>query len=119
MRDDLIRTVTDGLKWLVHLLDGRSVARLYDLTVVSEDFVKHFLNSLRGLNLENLNEGGVNFPAIDLGDKARRLSFQVTTEHGATKIQSTLDTFEKHKLNADYDEVCVLVLGKSRSNTQQ
>jgi len=77
MRDDLIRTVTDGLKWLVHKLDGRSVARLYDLHVVSEDFVKNFLNGLRGLNLENLNEGGVNYPAVDLGDKFQRLCFQV------------------------------------------
>jgi hypothetical protein len=114
MRDNLVRTVTDGLKWLVHLLDGRSVARLYDLHVVSEDSVKEFLNCLRRLDLENLNKGGVNFPAIDLGDKARRLSFQVTTENSAKKIQGSFNTFHKHGLGTDYDEVFFLILGRKQ-----
>jgi hypothetical protein len=81
---------------------------------VSEDFFKEFLNSLRNLNLRNLNEGGVNFPAIDLGDKASRISFQVTTEHRANKIQSSLDTFRDHGLNTNYDQVFFLVLGKKQ-----
>lgn len=114
MRDEFLRTITDGLKWLVFKLDGRSVARLYDLHVVSEDSVKDLLNCLRGLNLENLNKAGVNFPAIDLGDKKRRLSFQVTTEKAASKLQQSLDTFHKHNLDADYDQVCFLILGKKQ-----
>lgn len=114
MRDEMIRTVTDGLKWLVFKLDGRSAARLYDLHVVSEDSVKDLLNCLRGLNLENLNKGGVNFPAIDLGDKARRLSFQVTSEKSASKLQGSLDTFHRHKLDTDYDQVFFLILGKKQ-----
>lgn len=114
MRDEMIRTITDGLKWLVFKLDGRSVARLYDLHVVSEDSVKDLLNCLRCLNLENLNKGGVNFPAIDLGDKAQRLSFQITTEKAAIKLQSSLETFHRHKLDVDYDQVFFLILGKKQ-----
>jgi hypothetical protein len=37
MRDQLIRDIEDGLKLLAHRLEGRAVARLYDLNVVSEN----------------------------------------------------------------------------------
>jgi hypothetical protein len=114
MRDNLIRNIADGLKWLVHQLDGRSVARLYDLHIVSEDSVKEILNCIRDLQLENLNRDGMHFPAIDLGDKARRVSFQVTAEKGASKIQGCLNTFQKHKLEQDYDQVLFLILGKKQ-----
>lgn len=114
MREEMLRTVTDSLKWLVFKLDGRSVARLYDLHVVSEDTVRDLLNIVRGLRLENLNKNGINFPAVDLGDKTRKVSFQVTTEKEARKLQDSLDTFHGHNLDADYDHLFFLILGKKQ-----
>jgi hypothetical protein len=106
-----IHTVSDGLKWLAFQLDGRTVARLYDLNIVSENFIKDFLNCLRELSLKNLNDGGANFPAIDLGDKKHRISFQVTTEKRAKKMQESLDTFHRHQLDRDYDQIVFMILG--------
>jgi len=115
MQDELIRVITDGLQWLVHKLEGRTVARLYDLHIVSEDFVKRFVNCLRDLDLVNLNEGGFNHPAIDLGDKKKRVSYQVTNQRTARKIQDGLDKFDKHGLAADYDEIFFLILRKKQT----
>lgn len=114
LRDAKIRRVSDGLTHLQLLLKNRSAARLFDLNVCSEEFVKDFLNCLYGLNLENLNQGGTNFPALDLGDSVKRIGFQVTTEFRSSKIQETLDTFANHGLQTKYDRVCVIVLGKKQ-----
>jgi len=55
----MIKAVTDGLTLLLHRLEGRSAARLYDLNIVSEDFFKDLLNCLRNLALVNLNNTGL------------------------------------------------------------
>src|SRR5712672_2691245 len=104
-RENLIKTVSDGLAMLVHLLEGRTAARLTDLNVVSENFVKDFLNDLRDLELRNLNADRQNQPAIDLGDKTRRVSYQVSTEYRTHDIQKKLDKFFTHNLDRDYDQI--------------
>jgi hypothetical protein len=53
-----------------------------------------------------------NFPAIDLGDVARKRSFQITSEKETAKIQGTLDTFARHGLIAQYGRVQVIVIGE-------
>ncbi len=113
-REQSLKIVVDGLSWLVSKLEGRGVARLYDLHGISEHFIKDFLNELRGLSLENLNRGGQQHPAIDLGDTTRRLAFQVTTEKTSTKIQDSLKTFFDHSLELKYDQVFFLILGEKQ-----
>ncbi len=64
---------------------------------------------------ENLNKPAGNHPAIDLGDGARRVSFQITTERTARKIQESIETFQKYGLSRDYDKLFFLILGKKKS----
>src|SRR5947207_2146941 len=114
-REKSLKTVVDGISWLVSKLDGRAVARLYDLHGISEHFVNDFLNQLRALDLKNLNKGGQQHPAIDLGDTTRRIAFQVTTEKTSTKIQDSLKTFLDFSLNLQYDQVFFLILGEKQN----
>ena len=83
----------------------------YDINVHCEDFFCEFLNLVFDLDLINLNEIKVNFPAVDLGDKDSRVCYQVTTTSKSTKIKSTLEKFNDKKLYNDYDEINILILG--------
>src|SRR6266566_233105 len=114
MRENMIKAVTDGLTLLVHRIEGRAAARLYDLNIVSENFFKDLLNCLRNLALVNLNKTASNYPAIDLGDKTHRVSFQVTADRRTRKIQASIDTFLAHQLIDDYDEIYFLILGNKQ-----
>ena len=112
MKDNFIRIISDGLTSLVTRIQNRSRVRTHDKIVEYVNFIKQFLNCLRHLDLEILNEGRISLPAIDLGDKSQRLCFQITTATSATKIKSILDQFSKHKTSAEYDQIFILILGK-------
>lgn len=86
--------------------------RFFDLNVASEDFFASLLNSVYGYSLVNLNHENLNKAAVDLGDKAKRLAVQVTSERSKTKIQKTVDKFVEHGLANDYDALKVLIIGE-------
>ena len=110
MRDDQIRRITDALSLLRHKIEGRSIARLTDINIVSEDFFSEFLNILRGLKLVNVNKQNSNYPAIDLADTENRIAFQITSKKSASKVQDTINKFVVHGLNSCFNELYVLIL---------
>ena len=61
-------------------------------------------------SLQNLNSLHPNYPAVDLGDVARRIAFQVTTTPDSKKIKDTLTTFIAHNLHTQFDTVYVYIL---------
>ena len=86
--------------------------RFFDLNVASEDFFASLLNAAYGYSLVNLNHDNLNKAAVDLGDKAKRLAVQVTSERTKTKIQTTVDKFAEQGLAAEYDSLKVLIIGE-------
>jgi hypothetical protein len=48
-----------------------------------------FFNATFGWDLVNLNIEKAYFPAVDLGDRKRRLAIQVTNAEGSDKITDT------------------------------
>lgn len=74
---------------------------------IAEDISKPILSRLFNCyDLQNLNYiTGRNYPAIDLGDKKRRISFQITSDSSLDKVRDTLEMFVQHKLYNDYDEL--------------
>jgi hypothetical protein len=117
MSETLIKIISDGLTLLESRLKGRAAARLFDLNIVSENFMRDFLNTLRSLNLTNLNKGRKHaFPAIDLGDEQQRLSFQVTSDKSGPKIQKSLKTFVLHKLGNEYDRIQFIILREKQTS---
>jgi hypothetical protein len=82
----------------------------YDINVGAENFFCQLLNLGYGLDLINLNQIKPNYPAIDLGDKAQRVCFQITSTNTSTKLNHTLDQFTKYGLDADYNHLIFLVI---------
>jgi len=89
-----------------------------DIFEIAEDIVLPVLGVIYSLpNLENLNfTEGANFPAIDLGDKDERAAFQITSKVTTNKVESTLDKFFDHGLNAHYDRIRFLGLYEKQNS---
>lgn len=88
---------------------------LTDINSEAEDFCCGLLNIVLDAQLQNMNLLQMNFPAIDLADKSRRICVQVTSTAGAEKITHTLDRFFAHGLEKDYDRLIVMILGKKKN----
>ncbi len=88
-----------------------NAVRFFDLNVAAEDFFAKLLNEVFAFSLVNLNHDNQNKAAIDLGDKASGIAFQVTSERTKFKIQKTIDKFEEKGLSNDYDKLRVLIIG--------
>jgi len=111
-REDAIKVVADGLAWLESSCKYRGLLHLFDNNVLSHHFFCRLLNGLYGLDLEVMDRIQSNYPAIDLGDGAKRIAYQVTTERSGDKMQRTLDKFVEHGLQGKFDKLKVLVIGQ-------
>ena len=101
--------------WQVQIgLDNQ--AGLTDINSEAEDFCCGLLNEMLDGQFHNLNLERMNFPAVDLGDRERRICVQVTSTAGSEKIDHTLERFFFHGLHRDYDRLIVLVLGKKQNH---
>src|SRR5438874_1954500 len=97
-REDALKTISDGIAWLVSQCKIRGPMHHFDANTVSHQFYCRFLNELHDLNLVVLDRLSPNFPAIDLGDESAKRAFQITADKSSEKIQSTIDTYAKHDL---------------------
>lgn len=87
---------------------------LTDINSDAEDFCCGLLSIVLEAKLQNLNLLQMNFPAIDLADKNRRICVQVTSSTDAEKITHTLECFFAHELEKDYDQLIVMILSKKK-----
>lgn len=102
------------LSILQNYIEIKNKKNLYDININCEDFFCDFLNILFDLNLVNLNELDMNFPAIDLGDEENEICYQITTTSEKSKISSTLNKFINKKLYNKYSTLNILILGKKK-----
>jgi len=122
-RADHATQIADHLNVLAAIVKTRSRASLTDANRILETIAKRLFNALFGWDLVNLNTETSNFPAVDLGDRARRIAIQVTNEGKAGKIRSTADKAIKHQLGGDFDRLIVFFLlprkpGSSKKSKQ-
>lgn len=78
--------IADRLNELAAIVKTRSRASLTDASHILETNAKRFFNALYGWSLANLNTEQANYPAADLGDKARRIAIQITVQDSPDKI---------------------------------
>jgi hypothetical protein len=109
-REQLAKTIHSMLHQLAAELKGLTRNSLTDGPKVLEVVIQRFLNALHGWELTDLNEVKKDYPAADLGDKARRIAVQVTVREDAEKIADThakaLDP--KHALAREFDTLYLL-----------
>lgn len=87
---------------------------MLDNNRVMETILPLLLNQLYGYALIDLNTIKHNHPAIDLGDIFKRLAVQITSDGSKDKMVTTLDKFEAHGLDKDYDTIWFLIISNSQ-----
>lgn len=97
--------IVDRMSLLESHVSGRVAHSLNDVTSALEVLYREVLNLTHGWDLASANFPDRNFPAIDLHDVGRRLAVQVTVTCDTDKIVETQDTFQRHKLDARYDQL--------------
>jgi radical SAM protein with 4Fe4S-binding SPASM domain len=115
-REDNLAKSTSLLARLAHEIKVKNAARLFDINRIAEDFYVPVLSVLYDCpELKNQNAIAYNYPAVDLGCDASRVSIQVTSDASSGKIIKTLKLFKEHELNDRFDTVYVLVLTEKQS----
>lgn len=109
-RLDYSTRIADQLNELASMAKSRSRAGLTDANRIIETVVARLLNTLFGWNLVSLNADDPNNPVVDLSDRGRRLSVQVTVESRPEKIRKTAEGAIKHQLSKDFDKLIVFFL---------
>lgn len=110
-REDNFAKSTSLLARLAHEIKVKNAAGLFDINRIAEDFYVPILSVLYDWpELKNQNVVAYNFPAVDLGCEASKVSIQVTSDASSGKIAETLRLFKEHELKNLFDTVYVLVL---------
>ncbi len=109
-----IGQIIDELASVSHQLEYRSKLGLFDLNVITEDFIKNILNLVYDYGLINLNEDKNNFPGYDLGDEVKQIGFQITVTKNIEKIRVTLERAVKNKKK--FPKLIILILTKKQNS---
>ncbi len=109
-REKLAKDIADRLNVLAGQLKTRSRASLTDANHSLEFVMARFFNALFAWNLIDLNAGQANFPAADLGDRARRIAMQITNEESSQKISGTATKAAEHRLGQHFDRLIIFFL---------
>ena len=109
-RKDMNQDITKLFILLGDFIRASGIQCMFDNNRVMETVLVELLNDLYGWRLTDLNVEKSNHPAIDLGDEGNRLAVQVTADASRAKKIETLNKFEKHNLDAKYDEIVFLII---------
>lgn len=111
VRSQLIGEIFNYLSWMQGCVHMQNSNGLFDINKYCEDVVCGLLNLTYDVNLVNLNNEKYNFPAVDLGDCQKRISFQVTSTNEIEKIKYTVNKFIEKELHERFDGVNIFILG--------
>ena len=114
-RGHIIGKIVDDLAILKSQIETRNKLGQFDLTKFCEDFFREILNIAYKLNLQNLNTTRSNFPGIDLGDKKKRIAYQITSEKQSSKINDTLSSLNEDFLKS-YDIIYIFIIGEKQTS---
>lgn len=93
----------------------------FDINKQAETFLKPILDLIFDADFIRLEIEQENHPGVDLGDKTKKIAFQITSQIGYAKIKKTLEKVIQHKLFEEYDEFYHLVIDRDykTGKTQQ
>jgi tetratricopeptide (TPR) repeat protein len=112
-----ILNITKYLGRFVHEVKANNAISLFDINKIAENVVIPIFREIFDCHeLDNLNLEQANMPGIDLGDRTKRLSFQITSTAGNHKIKHTLEKFAKYKLHEHFDTLYIYILTEKQSS---
>lgn len=89
----------------------------FDINKIAENFFIPMLSIIFDCpDLKNQNLIKANFPSVDLGSIARKLSFQITSDGSSSKIIHTLEKFREHRVGALFDELYILIITEKQGS---
>lgn len=112
-----IQNIAKYLGRFVHEVKANNAISLQDINKVAENVVVPVFREIFDCpNLVNLNLEQGNMPGVDLGDKTRRIAFQITSTAANDKIKHTLEKFTKFNLNEQYDVLYVYIITEKQGS---
>jgi hypothetical protein len=88
-----------------------------EISFISELFLEELLNETyrgEGFQFKNMNHEIPNYPAIDIADEEKGISYQITITNDSSdlkvKINHTLEMFFKHKFHKKYKKLYIVVV---------
>lgn len=106
-----IQNIANYLGIFVNQVKASNAAFLNDINKIAEPVLIPILRIIFDCpDLYDLNLDQGNFPGVDLGDKNKRIAFQITATKGNDKIKHTLEKFSKYDLHQQFDELYVYIL---------
>ncbi|KMP82541.1 SMEK domain-containing protein [Bacillus pacificus] len=112
-RKDQIEDIIKSLSLLQYYVKFSSnKLGLHDINKTCEAFFCELFNLLWGNNYKRLEFEKKNYPGIDLGDKTRKHSMQITSDGSKAKLWNTIEKFEKHELYKEYNLLIHYVIGE-------
>ena len=109
-----LKNIAENLALLSREVSILNAVNLYDINIIAEDFFPGLLNLIYGYELKNANHLEKNAPAIDLIDQKNRIAVQVTSDNSSTKIEDTIEEFNKSQAYHLYDRLVVLILTQKK-----
>ncbi|NQU87065.1 MAG: SMEK domain-containing protein [Mariniphaga sp.] len=87
-----------------------------EITYISELFLEELLNEIykgEGYHFENMNHKIPGYPAIDIADENKGISYQVTVTNDSsdlkTKVNKTLEIFYKNNFDKKYNKLYIVI----------
>ena len=78
----------------------------FSINIHAENVLIKVLNTAYDIDLKNVNyEEGKTYPAIDLIDESKRITFQISSTGTVKKVTDTLKTFAKRNQHEKYDHL--------------
>lgn len=115
-RDDYLNSIAKYFGRLEHEMRALNAIGRFDINSVAEDFLIPVLKvAFACPDLRNQNQIQMNFPAVDLGCRTTRTSFQITTDASSSKAEKTLKKFSEHGLEKLFDRVYIFALTEKQS----
>lgn len=98
------------LAWFTSHITLENGSGYFDINKYSEKFLIPILNCVFNTEFERLEFEEKNYPAIDIGSKKLKISFQITAEKGFEKIKSTLTSYIENRVYKDYPVIYQLII---------
>ena len=98
------------LAWFTSHITLENASGYFDINKYSEKFLIPILNCVFNTEFERLEFEKKNYPAIDIGSKKLRISFQITAETSFEKIKSTLTSYIENRVYKDYPVIYQLII---------
>ncbi len=95
--DDTQRVADLFTYWQLRVKNHNSLD-FYSINIVSEDIAAKLINLTYGFQLKNLNPENPHFSAVDLGDDARHIAYQVKSNCETADIYEALEKFQRDHL---------------------